>query len=291
MNTQKLLKLQNFSFKLNLQNKQIFSFSAVELLEKDRVAYITLNNAKKRNPLQLEVIKELGEKLEILKQSYENRNKNLKNFPKCIVIKSEGPVFSAGHDLKEVNKNSKQENYALFNKCSQVMAGIQKHPLPVVASVQGLATAAGCQLVAACDMAVGTESSRYQTPGIKIGLFCTTPAVSLIRSLSSKKKAMEMLCTGDPISAQEAYNLGLINQIVKDDKLEEETLEFVKRIIVHSSETIALGKQAFYKQSAMENLDEAYGYATEKMVENLQQEDCKEGIQSFVEKRHPHFKY
>jgi enoyl-CoA hydratase/carnithine racemase len=156
--------------------------------------------------------------------------------------------------------------------------------------VNGLAAAAGCQLVASCDLAIATQKSSFSTPGVKWGLFCTTPGVAVVRSMTSQKKALEMLLLGEPITAQEAYNFGLINKVVKEEELEQETKKYAEAISKLSSEVIALGKKAYWEQRSKNTLSEAYKSAVAAMCLNLKTEDTKEGLKAFSEKRHPHFK-
>ena len=176
-----------------------------------------------------------------------------------------------------------------FELCTELMQLIRSLDQPVIAKVQGLATAAGCQLVAACDLAIASERARFATPGVKIGLFCTTPGVALARAIP-RKKAMEMLLTGQEIDASEALQYGLVNKVVPHDKLEQETMDMARMIASASLETIALGKKAFYRQSEMET-GGAYDFACEVMIDNVSKEDCREGIDAFVSKRKPEWKH
>ena len=179
---------------------------------KDGVAFLTLNNPGRRNALSTEL---LGELKEILRE-FENDDA-----VRVVVLRSEGPVFSSGHDLNEMIDRDAEAYTAVFSLCTEVMEAIRLLPKPVIAQVQGLATAAGCQLVATCDLAVAAESAAFATPGVQIGLFCTTPGVALARSVATTKKAMEMLLTGTPVPASEALEIGLINRVVPDDELEQ----------------------------------------------------------------------
>ncbi|XP_055870946.1 enoyl-CoA hydratase domain-containing protein 3, mitochondrial-like isoform X2 [Biomphalaria glabrata] len=239
---------------------------------------ICLNDPKKRNALSLAMLQSLYEDLK-------NDEDNLR----VIIIKATGPVFSSGHDLKELTAEKGSEFHEkVFSTCTEVMNLIQDLPVPVIAQVNGLATAAGCQLVAACDLAVASQSSKFATPGVNVGLFCTTPGVALSRSVCSKV-ALEMLLTGNPISATEALLHGLISKVVPDDQVETETLKLANRICETSKEVVALGKKAFYTQ-ILKDTKNAYRYAESVMVSNLTLKDGNEGIKAFIEKRKPSWK-
>ncbi len=245
------------------------------------VALITLNQPESRNSLSLAMLDLLAQRLdEVLAD---------KNF-KVVVIAAAGKVFCAGHNLKEVQAQlgDHQAQLALFKRCSEVMQKIVELPLPVIASVRGVATAAGCQLVASCDLAVAAQTARFATPGVNIGLFCSTPMVALTRNVQPKH-AMEMLLTGEMISAARAEQIGLVNRVVTDDQLEEQTLELAELIAAKSPKTLAIGKEAFYTQTTMP-LAEAYQYTAQVMAANLDTLDAKEGICAFVEKRHPQWR-
>ncbi len=245
------------------------------------VALITLNQPESRNSLSLAMLDLLAQRLdEVLAD---------KNF-KVVVIAAAGKVFCAGHNLKEVQAQlgDHQAQLALFKRCSEVMQKIVELPLPVIASVRGVATAAGCQLVASCDLAVAAQTARFATPGVNIGLFCSTPMVALTRNVQPKH-AMEMLLTGEMISAARAEQIGLVNRVVADDQLEEKTLELAELIAAKSPKTLAIGKEAFYTQITMP-LAEAYQYTAQVMAANLDTLDAKEGICAFVEKRHPQWR-
>jgi enoyl-CoA hydratase/carnithine racemase len=246
----------------------------------DGIATLTLNNAKKRNALSLATMTALKASLD-----YIGSDQSVK----VVIIRADGPVFSAGHDLRELSGREKNEYEKVFQVCAELMETVRKLPQPVIAEVDGLATAAGCQLVATCDLVVCSENSRFATPGVKIGLFCTSPGVALARAVS-QKKAMEMLLTGTPLSAEEAENAGLVNRIVPSEKLREATLELAKQIAEASSETVSIGKEAFYRQVQMDRRA-AYEYASDVMVENLAMDDAEEGIGAFLEKRKPKWKH
>ena len=242
------------------------------------VALLTLNQPESRNSLSLVMLELLDQRLDEVKAD--------KTF-KVVVIAAAGKVFCAGHNLKEVQGQlgDHQAQLKLFKRCSEVMQKIVELPLTVIASVKGVATAAGCQLVASCDLAVAAETARFATPGVNIGLFCSTPMVALTRNVHPKH-AMEMLLTGEMISATRAEQIGLVNRVVADDELEQKTLELAELIASKSPKTLAIGKEAFYTQNSM-SLSEAYNYTAKVMATNLDILDAKEGICAFVEKRHP----
>ncbi|XP_075620546.1 enoyl-CoA hydratase domain-containing protein 3, mitochondrial isoform X2 [Balearica regulorum gibbericeps] len=241
------------------------------------VRNIILNNPRKRNALSLSMLQCLREDL-----LHDVKSKDLR----VIVISAEGPVFCSGHDLKELSSEDDVKYHSqVFEICAEVMTLIQKLPVPVIAKVNGLATAAGCQLVASCDIAVASEKSQFATPGVNIGLFCSTPGVALGRSLP-RKVALEMLFTGQPLSAQEALMHGLVSKVVPEDKLEEETMKISQKICESSKSILALGKATFYRQMA-QDLDTAYKMTTQVMVDNLTLRDGQEGIEAFIQKRKP----
>jgi enoyl-CoA hydratase/carnithine racemase len=243
------------------------------------VGIITLNNPEKRNSLSLGLLKEL---LALLKQA--------EGLPeiRVLVIKAAGKVFSSGHNLAEMINGELAGYQEIFRTCGEVMQRIQSMPQPVIAQVNGIATAAGCQLVAACDLAVAEENATFGTPGVKIGVFCTTPAIPLVRAIG-RKRALEMLFTGRMISAQEALNYGLVNKVVPADKLEEETRTMADKIAEASRLTLAIGKRAFYTQVNLSD-SEAYTFGSEVMISNLFATDAAEGMNAFLEKRKPVWK-
>jgi enoyl-CoA hydratase/carnithine racemase len=210
---------------------------------------------------------------------------------RVVIISGEGAVFSSGHDLKEMTaaRQNADQGRAYFTKilqqCSSVMQKIITCPKPVIAEIDGVATAAGCQLVASCDLAVASEIAQFCTPGVHIGLFCSTPMVALSRNLANKH-AMEMLLTGDMVPASRAAEMGLVNQVVPSAKLRSATMELAGKIAAKSSLTVATGKCAFYQQKEM-NLAVAYNYASNIMVENMLARDAEEGIAAFIENRAP----
>ncbi|KAL9853571.1 enoyl-CoA hydratase domain-containing protein 3, mitochondrial [Geothlypis trichas] len=241
------------------------------------VRTIVLNNPRRRNALSLPMLQSLRRDL-----LHDVKSRELR----VIVIAAKGPVFSSGHDLKELSSEDDVKHHSqVFELCAEVMTLIQKLPVPVIAKVNGLATAAGCQLVASCDIAVASEKSQFATPGVNIGLFCSTPAVALGRSLP-RKVALEMLFTGEPLSAHEALMHGLVSKVVPEDKLEEETMKISQKICESSKSVLALGKATFYRQIT-QDLDTAYKITTKVMVDNLTLRDGQEGIEAFVQKRKP----
>ena len=251
---------------------------------KNNILKITLNNPSAQNTLSLEIINNL-------KQIILNADNN--NEIKVIIIASNGKIFSAGHNLKEINTHRKDKDKGLdffttlINSCSDLMLSIIHNSKPVVAEVNGVATAAGCQLVASCDLAYASDSSKFATPGVNIGLFCSTPMVALSR-LVKNKHAMEMLLTGDFIQADKAKSIGLINNFFKEEYLTKETFLIADKIRKKSSLTLKIGKKAFYKQSEMKITD-AYKYASEVMIKNMMEKDSEEGIKAFIEKRKPNW--
>jgi enoyl-CoA hydratase/carnithine racemase len=210
---------------------------------------------------------------------------------RAVVIAANGPAFSAGHDMKEMTARRADADRGrayfahIMNACSAMMQAIVRLPKPVVAAVQGIATAAGCQIVASCDLAVASQTARFATPGVNIGLFCSTPMVALSRNVP-RKQAMEMLLTGEAISAARAREIGLINHVVAAGKQLEAAIALADKVALKSAYTIKLGKEAFYSQTEM-SLAEAYRYAAQVMTENMMARDAEEGIGAFIEKREP----
>ena len=242
----------------------------------DGIAVLTLNNPQRRNALSSEVLESLQDHLKRVEGDPEVR---------VVVLRSVGPVFSSGHDLRELVDGDEASYSCVFDLCTQVMEAIRLLPQPMIAQVQGLATAAGCQLVATCDLAVASRTASFATPGVQIGLFCTTPGVAVARAVMPKK-AMEMLLTGAPISAQEALEYGLISRVVAPEELQENVMGLARQISAASAPTLALGKRAFYQQVELDR-PAAYRLAQRVMVENLLEEDAHEGISAFLEKRQP----
>ncbi len=246
---------------------------------------LTLNDQKRRNALSEDMLARLVDVFSSAATNAEVR---------VIVLAAEGPAFSAGHDLKEITAARSHEDAGkayfteLLDTCASVMQLIVSNPKPVIAEVTGVATAAGCQLVASCDLALAADSARFATPGVNIGLFCSTPMVALSRNVANKH-AMEMLLTGDMVSASKAEEIGLINRAVAAEKLTAETMAMAAKIASKSAMTLAVGKHAFYRQSEM-SLPDAYNYSSQVMVDNMLKHDAEEGIGAFVEKRTPQWK-
>ena len=246
------------------------------------VMRLILNDEKRRNALSENMLDALHEKI---MESAEN--------PKIrvVIISAKGQVFCAGHDLKEITHARDYKDGGiiyfqnLFDKCSEVMKGIVTNPKPFIAEVNGIATAAGCQLVASCDLAIASDASKFATPGVNIGLFCSTPMVALSRNVSNKH-AMEMLLTGDMVDSKRAEQIGLINFSCAEKVLSDEVNTLAKKIASKSSLTLSVGKRAFYQQSEM-TLGEAYAYTAKIMVDNMLKKDAKEGISAFLTKRKP----
>jgi len=254
------------------------------LLREDRgpVALLTLNRPEARNSLSLDMIAALHREVEDLGDSDAIR---------AIVITGAGSAFSSGHDLKEItaHRNDPDRGRAFFAKtmsaCSDMMMSIVRCSKPVISGVNGIAMAAGCQLVASCDLAVASIGARFATPGVNIGLFCSTPMVALSRNVS-RKAAMEMLLLGDIVGADDAKALGLVNRVVAADRVVNEAVELGRQIAEKPKRTLKIGKEAFYQQLEMP-LEEAYAYASSVMVENMLDEEAKEGIGAFIDKRAP----
>jgi enoyl-CoA hydratase/carnithine racemase len=248
----------------------------------DGIAVLTLNQPQTRNSLSEAMLEALGDALTAIAHDDSVR---------VLVIAANGPAFSAGHDLKELNRHRSDEDRGrayfshIMRLCSTVMQQIVALPQPVIAAVAGTATAAGCQLVASCDLAVASQTAKFATPGVNIGLFCSTPMVALSRNIS-RKAAMEMLLTGERISAEHAERIGLINRVVAPGHEREAALKLAEEITAKSALTVKIGKEAFYRQAEMP-LADAYTYASEVMVENMLARDAEEGISAFIEKRAP----
>ncbi|MBR1269579.1 enoyl-CoA hydratase [Bradyrhizobium sp. AUGA SZCCT0222] len=246
------------------------------------VAVLTLNRSAARNSLSEGLIAELHAALKDI-----HGDKNVR----ALVIAANGPAFSAGHDMKELTarRSDADRGRAYFaeimNACSAMMQAIVQLPKPVVAAVQGVATAAGCQLVASCDLAVASEAASFATPGVDIGLFCSTPMVALSRNVP-RKQAMEMLLTGEPVDATTAQGLGLVNRVVPPGTERDAAIALAQKVALKSAYTVKLGKEAFYRQAEM-SLADAYRYAAEVMTENMMARDAEEGIGAFIEKREP----
>ena len=252
---------------------------------KDSIFYITLNNPSSQNTLSLDIINTLNK---IILDSDKN------NEAKVIIIRSVGKIFSAGHNLKEISLHRQDTDNGLkffttlINSCSNLMLNILKNPKPVIAEVNGVATAAGCQLIASCDLAYASDKAFFATPGVNIGLFCSTPMVALSR-VAKNKHSMEMLLTGDMIDSKKAKQIALINNYFDEKSLSDEVNLIAKKITSKSSLTLKIGKKAFYDQSEM-NVGDAYQYASEIMIKNMMEYDAEEGIDAFLEKRNPEWK-
>ncbi len=252
------------------------------LLEKDGpIGRLTLNRPETRNALSLEMIEAIAHGLDTLAEDPEL---------KIIIIRANGKVFSAGHDIREMTRKHEDLHgiREIFTECNKMMLKLHDLPQPVIAQVHGVATAAGCQLVAACDLAIAETGARFATPGVKIGLFCTTPMIPLVRVIG-RRRAMDMLLSGRFISAEEALQFGLVNRVVPPETLEEETRNWALELAQASRYTLSLGKRAFYSQI---DLDEkaAYDYAKEVISMNCMADDAFEGMSAFLEKRKPGWK-
>ena len=246
------------------------------------IAILVLNRPQARNSLsEVLLIALSGALTEIA------TNKTVR----AVMLAANGPAFSAGHDLKELTARRSDADGGrsyfrhMMTMCSAMMQQIVTLPQPVIAAVQGMATAAGCQLVASCDLAVASTEAKFATPGVDIGLFCSTPMVALSRNVG-RKHAMEMLLTGEVVSAEDAYRIGLVNRVVSPGKERAEALAFARKIAGKSSRIVKIGKEGFYRQAEM-GLADAYEYVSEIMVENLMARDAEEGLSAFIEKREP----
>ena len=256
------------------------SNALVTLQKEEEVSLISLNDESSFNSLSENLLKEL---FAVLKESDQD------DTTKVLVLKGVGRGFSSGHNLKEVQENQNDDFYRdLLNSCKEVMIFLSNLSKPVIAEVHGVATAAGCQLVASCDLAYADSDTRFATPGVNIGLFCHTPLVPVSRTIA-KKHSMEMLLLGDLIDATEAKRFGLINDVFEPEELHKKVMEVAKAICLKSSYILKMGKETFYKQLDM-GLEEAYEYATERMIKNLKAEDAREGIDAFLTKRNPNWK-
>jgi enoyl-CoA hydratase/carnithine racemase len=269
-------------------NKSVMNKN-VQLLIKEKsdqgILRLTMNDLVSKNSLSEEMMCSLI-------NEFKNASKD--SSIKVIILAGNGNVFSAGHNLKEITTARENEDEGekyfkeVFNLCSTLMQLIIDVPQPVIAEVDGIATAAGCQLVASCDLAIATQESKFATPGVNIGLFCSTPMVALSRSVG-RKDAMQMLLTGDLISAKKAKEIGLINDVIGKNELDTAIKELTTKIASKSFMTIKTGKKAFYAQAEM-NLSKAYEYTSKVMAENLLKNDAKEGIDAFINKRSPDWK-
>ena len=252
------------------------NYKLINFDQSDAIGTITLNHPEKRNALSLAMLQELNDLL--------NGLKNDSNV-KVVIVRGAGKIFSSGHDLTEMINGGLIDYREIFQTCSAFMQKIQDMPQPFIAQVHGIATAGGCQLVAACDLAVAEEGALFSTPGVRIGFFCSTPAIPLVRAVG-RKRALEMLFTGRMISAREAEQYGLVNRVVPIEKLDKETKALAEHIAQASPLTLRIGKQAFYAQVNLSDA-QAYNLGNEVMVGNLFAQDAQEGMQAFLEKRKP----
>ena len=256
--------------------------SLVERIDRGAICRLLLNQPSRLNVLSDNLLNALQEELDSVNKS---------NNVRCVIISGAGNGFCAGHDLKEMTKQRQNPDGGvgyfqdLFVRCSKMMTTIQSLPQPVIAQVHGIATAAGCQLVASCDLAVADESARFGVNGVNIGLFCSTPMVALTRAVG-RKKAFEMLVTGQFIEAKEAKEIGLINKVSKIGKLEETAEELAFQIASKLGDAVKIGKEAFYKQAEM-SINDAYSYTGSVMAENMMFEQTKKGINLFLDKKTP----
>jgi len=249
--------------------------------KKDHICWLTLNRPEERNALSLDLMDKMQKKLNLLKKDEEIR---------VIIIRGNGPSFCSGHSMKELVGKKYDINHfrKIFTKCTKIMQDLHKLPQPVIAQVHGIATAAGCQLVAACDLAIAEKNAKFSTPGVKIGLFCSTPMVPLSRIIG-RRRALNMLLTGRFISAEEAERFGLLNKVVKKERLEEETKKWAQEIAQYSRFTLSFGKQAFYNQIDLSEKT-AYDFSKEAIAFNCLSEDAQEGMKAFLNKRKPNWK-
>jgi enoyl-CoA hydratase/carnithine racemase len=252
------------------------TFESIRWQVEGATAIVTLNRPERRNALSLGLMLELEACLEEIGGNREIR---------AVILGAAGAVFSAGHDLSEMTGRGIDEYRRIFDVCTALMTKIQSMPQPVIAAVQGIATAAGCQLVATCDLAIAAETAAFGTPGVKIGLFCTTPMVALTRAIG-RKRALEMLLTGQMVDARSAADWGLVNRVVPAAELETESRKLAAKVAEASSLVVALGKQAFYRQIDLDQA-QAYAYAKETMSRNALAADAQEGISAFLAKRPP----
>ena len=256
--------------------QQTFEFIRVHSEDEGRIAVISMNRPEKRNALSLELMREL---IAAFRSAGADRG------VVAVILRGEGAAFSAGHDLRELQCRDPDAYDEIFDTCVELMQLIQSIPQPVIAEVATTATAAGCQLVATCDLALAAPEAKFATPGVRIGLFCTTPMVALTRAIG-RKRAMEMLLTGDFVDANTAADWGLVNRVVPSDQLHDEALALARKIGEASRAIVGLGKNAFYTQIDLDQVS-AYAYAKEVMTMNALEEDAQEGIGAFIAKRSP----
>lgn len=256
----------------------IEALNEISIEREGPAAIVTMRRPERRNALSLAMMRELTM---VLRELATDRG------VRAIIIAGEGPAFSAGHDLRELRDRDEAAYTEIFDQCVALMAALESAPAPVIAEVGALATAAGCQLVAACDLAVASSQARFATPGVRIGLFCSTPMVALSRDVG-RKRAMQMLLTGEPIDAATALGWGLVNAVVAPQDLRAATLALAGRIGEVSRVVVGLGKAAFYRQLELDQAA-AYAFTKDVMVRNTQLEDAQEGIAAFIDKRPPHW--
>jgi enoyl-CoA hydratase/carnithine racemase len=252
------------------------TYEYIELQREGGIAVVTMNRPEKRNALSLELMRELTAAF---------REIGADTQVPVVILRGEGPAFSAGHDLRELQCSQVRALREIFDTCVELMETIQSIPQPVIAEVATIATAAGCQLVATCDLAIASTQAKFATPGVRIGLFCTTPMVALTRAIG-RKRAMEMLLTGDFIDAATAADWGLVNRVVQPEVLHAETLKLAQKIAEASPLVVGIGKSAYYAQVDMDQR-RAYAYAKEVMSMNALAQDAQEGIDAFLERRRP----
>lgn len=252
------------------------SYENICFATEDQIALVTLNRPQCRNALSLSLMQELIDCLSAIGSRRDLR---------AVILSASGKAFCSGHDLSEMVGRDESEYQRLFAVCTELMRKLQSIPQPVIAEVQGIATAAGCQLVATCDLAIAAEEAAFATPGVRIGLFCTTPMVAVSRAVG-RKRALEMLLTGESIDAHTAAEWGLVNRVVAAGQLHAETLKLARRIAEASEMVVALGKQGYYAQIDLEQ-PKAYAYAQDVMTRNALAQDAQEGISAFLEKRTP----
>jgi enoyl-CoA hydratase/carnithine racemase len=248
----------------------------------DGVAVLTLNRPQTRNSLSEAMLAALSDALTAIAADRSVR---------AVILAANGPAFSAGHDLKEITAHRSDDDGGrayirqLMETCCAMMLSIVRLPQPVIAAVEGVAAAAGCQLVASCDLAVASASAKFSTPGVQIGLFCSTPMVALSRNVA-RKHTMEMLLTGEMIGAENAFTIGLVNRVVEPGKARDEAMRLARKITAKSAAVVRIGKEAFYRQLEL-GLADAYAYTSEVMVENMTMRDAEEGMGAFIAKRKP----
>jgi len=256
----------------------IEALTEITVEREDATAIVTMRRPERRNALSLAMMRELDAALDEL---------GADRSVCAIILAAQGPAFSAGHDLRELRGRDEAAYVEIFDQCVDLMATLARIPQPVIAEVAALATAAGCQLVAACDLAVASTDARFATPGVKIGLFCSTPMVALSRDIG-RKRALQMLLTGDPIDAPTALAWGLVNLVVDPAELRAASRALAAKIADASRTVVGLGKEAFYRQLELDE-SAAYGFAKQVMVRNAQLEDAQEGMSAFLDKRPPHW--